>query len=255
MRNIAVSFIAGSVFSGIVFFLIFDVTPRSDASTEAQEFELFDEEVSSRGNPETVPETSQLPPVSPPSEPQPAESEVIAVGSPSATPEERLAELGDVMDAARQEATEIVRARALGRLGPVISPVPLPPEFDWLEESVFHEYMQREPIDLSASSKEAQLAEYLFSRPQMVQRYGTPTIRCHTNRCLVTWVSYGSSETADVVQSDLRTVTGAAGQEMTEHFECSGPGGCFLRTHVEDGLATAIWAVKFDGEEVVPGLD
>lgn len=255
MRNIAVSFITGSVFGSIIFIFIFDVNPESRVLPEAHDSELMGEVVPSRVNLDTAPALSRSEPVSEPTEPQFEDSPDVAVGGAAVDPVERLAELAAIIRAANREAIEIDRGRWLASLGPIVSPVPLSPEFHWFGWNTFHEEMQREPIDFTASLKEAEITQYLFSRPQMIQQYGTPTVRCHTNRCLVTWISYGSSESASEFQSDFLGLADAADEELTTPLSCDVADGCVSRTHVEDGIATAIWGVKFEGKEVVPGLE
>jgi hypothetical protein len=170
-------------------------------------------------------------------------SGIEAIGTRARNPEEREAELIQLIEDAQAELNEVAKSRILAELGPIVSPLPLPPEFDRLGDVWFHDLMQRETIDPTwASATEAQLMQFVFDRAQLLRRYGTPTVRCHSMRCELTWVSYSSSETEAAVQSDFGALRDTLNEFMPGAFEC-GLSKCLLRIDVEDGLTTVFWGI------------
>ena len=154
--------------------------------------------------------------------------------------EERIAAQRQLSEDAQAELIELNRRRVVAELGPVVTPLPLPQEFDWLGVNLFRERMQRETIDpLWAGSTEAQLWDYIGSRPQLAERYGMPTIRCHSVRCQLTWMAYGSSETRADVTSDFRVLRDEIEEQLPGIFDSPGP----VELNVQDGVVTVVWGL------------
>jgi hypothetical protein len=96
---------------------------------------------------------------------------------------------------ASEQLKELDRADVLAE--PVVSPISLPSEFDWLSRQLRfeHEAIQRERRDEPwASSTEAQLLSFFYDSQQVVETYGTPTVNCHSTRCEVSFIRYGVKE-------------------------------------------------------------
>lgn len=168
-------------------------------------------------------------------------AEIEAISPSARNVDERLAAQMQLVDGAQAELIELYKSNVVAELGPVVTPYPLSPEFDWLGVNLFHERMQRETIDpLWAGSTEAQLWDYIGSQPHIAERYGTPTIRCHSVRCELTWMSFDSSETKTVVQSDFRALRDGIGERLPGAFDC---GLCPIELNVQDGVTTVVWGL------------
>lgn len=133
---------------------------------------------------------------------------------------------------------------------PVVLPSPLPPEFDWLSENAyanfFHESFQREVRDEPwASAAESELLTHIFGEFERLQRYGYPTVECHTTRCIVKFVGYGVDEDPSVASRVLRDATREY-QESSELVGCVNKPleVCALAAHSEGGVTTIYWGIR-----------
>jgi hypothetical protein len=149
----------------------------------------------------------------------------------------------------RAELEELAIVRELAA-EPIISPITLPPEFEWIAEntyrSLFHERMQREPIDVGwAGAIGPELESFIYNQPEIVQKYGAPTVRCHTTRCEVTFLSTGVIDDPSVARADARALFEASLVEMDGRFNC-GPGECWAEAETQDGIVTIFWGMTKD---------
>jgi len=131
--------------------------------------------------------------------------------------------------------------------GPVVSPIQLSSEFDWLSENIyrgrFHEQIQREYIDADwASATETRVSDFIYDRPALVQKYGAPTIRCHTTRCEVTFLARGIADDPSVAIDDANTLFRDAIEAMNGLFAC-GPGECWADANSQNGVVTIYWGM------------
>lgn len=145
------------------------------------------------------------------------------------------AELGELVISMELDAT------------PILSPIRLPAEFDWISADrsrrLFHERMQREPIDSAwATVTETELLSVIYRQTDIVQEYGAPTIRCHTTRCEVTFLSTSRNFDESQARADLRALFDASVEEMDGAFDC-GPGDCVLGAVSQDGIGSMFWGI------------
>jgi hypothetical protein len=164
-------------------------------------------------------------------------------------------ELEEAQDIVSQTTAELERIGIEEALGaqPIISPITLPPEFEWIAENLyrefFHERMQREQIDGSwASATESQLSRFLYRRPELVSKYGVPTVRCHTTQCEVTFVTHGIFDDPSVASTVVRSLFDDSFEEMGGIFDC-GPGECWADANSQDGVVTIFWAMTKDDNQ------
>lgn len=173
-------------------------------------------------------------------------SEAEITSSAAGTLAERIATQRQLIDDAQAELIELYKSSAVAELGPVITPLPLPQEFDWLGVNLFRERMQREPIDpLWAGSSEARLWDYIGSQSQLTQAYGTPTIRCHSTRCQLTWMSYASDKTKAEALSDFSALRDEIEVRLPGVFDCP---LCPVELNVQDGVTTVVWGLTASDE-------
>lgn len=114
------------------------------------------------------------------------------------TPPEVVREMDRRRDAARDAWAQADREywQALAEL-PIVQPLPLPPEFDWLSESpsISHELIQREAVDPEWSAvTENKLIGYFGRHPEITDMFGFPTVHCRSTRCEIQVVRHGVTE-------------------------------------------------------------
>ena len=176
-----------------------------------------------------------------------AQSNAIALPEDEAAREARLRREIEEAQAIVRRASGELEQMAIARLlasNPVVSPSPLPPEFDWVDDltyrGLFHDRFEREPIDGAWSAPmEAELLQFVYDQPGIVERYGPPTVRCHTRRCevLFTTASGAGSE-----QTDVRALLDNSLELMPDTFDC-GPSNCWADANQQNGIATIFWGM------------
>lgn len=146
-----------------------------------------------------------------------------------------------------QTSIELVKLELARQLEgmPIVSPTPLPPEFDWMADhpyvDFFHEQFQREYIDSAwATPTQAGLERLVYDRPEFIAKYGAPTIRCHSTRCEVVFVASGEWLSAG---DDVRELHEAARDLMPEVFDCEA-GDCWAEGRNEDGVTSVFWGLE-----------
>ena len=195
---------------------------------------------------------------------RPGETEAAAADTPEnsqdppalreddATPEARLRrELADTqqaLDDTRAQLQALLVDRELAD-APIISPISLPAEFDWIWDNayrgLFHDRMQREAVDAAwAGPMEAELLSFVYEQPGIVNRYGPPTIRCHSTQCEVTFLSAGSIDPTTAAQ-DARGLFDESFESLPGVFDC-GPGECWVDANIDDGVTTIFWGMTKD---------
>ena len=171
-------------------------------------------------------------------------------GDLRARQEQLRSELADYRRAIAAIESELIGLSLIGE--PIISPIVLPPEFDWISENsyrgLFHERMQREPIDPAwAAATEARLQQFVYSRPEIVTRYGPPNIRCHSTQCEVTFLARGVDGSA--ASLDARALFDGSHEATAGLFEC-GPGECWADSNGQNGVVTIFWGMTRKEKEL-----
>lgn len=152
---------------------------------------------------------------------------------------EEMAQAQAVVDRASSELQALTIGRMLAE-NPVVSPSPLPPEFDWVADQtyrgLFHERFQRELIDNAWSGRmETDLLQFVYDQPSLVERYGPPTIRCHTIRCEVLFTT--ASGNGERAQADARALFEQSLELMPGAFDCV-QNNCWAGANNEGGTTT-----------------
>lgn len=258
MGRSLIGFIFGVVVTACAFFLF-------DASTESPLSEVGPTAPVKTRPPETPGETDSRGPDSPG---QRAERLVdISEAIAAALEAQSSAEDGTPWDAELrrqfEEAGQILSEEAIRMLSqpyferatlelarqlegiPVVSPTPLPPQFDWMAGSLylnlFHEQFQREYIDSAwAAPTQRSLERLVYDRPEIIEKYGAPTIRCHSTRCEVIFVASGEWASAG---NDVQELHDATLDEMPEVFDCE-TGDCWAVARNEGGAASIFWGIE-----------
>ena len=260
MRKVLIAFAVGVAVASLGFAL-FHVEPAD------RELSASDGSGETAAAP-TVPEPNPSPPAgvqrsqdgagaAPPEQfaesPAPRQSE--AVRAEESTEARFRRDLEEAQGVVRRTAAELERLRIEGELAadPIVSPIFLPPEFDWLAENlyrdVFHERMQREPIDAAwAGTMEPELLRFIYRRPDVVQKYGAPTVRCHTTQCEVTFLATGVYDDPSVARADARALFDNSFVELDGMFDC-GPGECWAEAIYQDGIVTIFWGMTKDEDQ------
>lgn len=152
--------------------------------------------------------------------------------------------LGAYLQAGTELANTILAAR------PVLLPSPLPIEFDWVSENpnadFFHESFQRELRDEPwASAAETELQRHISDQFEFTQKYGYPTVECHSTRCVVTFLGYRVNEDPSVATRELSAATREY-QESSELVGCVIKPFelCALAAHSEGGVTTIYWGIR-----------
>ncbi|MDX1440546.1 MAG: hypothetical protein R3284_11660 [Rubricoccaceae bacterium] len=145
-----------------------------------------------------------------------------------------------------QTSIELVKLELARQLEgmPIVSPTPLPPAFDWMAGhpyvDLFHEQFQREYIDsVWATPTQADLERLVYDRPEIVAKYGAPTIRCHTTRCEVIFVASGEWDSAG---DDIWELRNAALDRMPDVFDCEA-GDCWAEARTDGGMTSVFWGL------------
>lgn len=129
----------------------------------------------------------------------------------------------------------------------VVDAIPLPSEFDWLSTRggllhSLHERIQREYRDDTwATPAETRLQSYVYERPEILKRYGYPTITCRTTLCEITFVGYGINDSADIVQQNLVLEMFRAPMDGLLSTE---PGSRIWNTNSHNGITTIMLSFK-----------
>jgi hypothetical protein len=157
-----------------------------------------------------------------------------------------------LLEAYLRAGTELADTLLAAR--PVLLPSPLPHEFAWVSErpnaDFFHESFQREDRDEPwASAAESELLRHISGQFELTQKYGYPTVECHTTRCIVKFLGYGVDEDPGVATRDL----GAATREYQESSELVGCVTkplelCVSAAHSEGGVTTIYWGIRKNEE-------
>jgi hypothetical protein len=124
----------------------------------------------------------------------------------------QLEQARDAAEVAGYELADFRIARNLAA-NEVISPTPLPAEFDWVAEqrypNMFHENFQREPIDVVWSSDmESKFLQFIYARPE--------------------------------APVDLRALHDGIVTQMPDAFDCE-DNPCFPTAYRENGITTIFW--------------
>jgi len=164
--------------------------------------------------------------------------------------ERRVEEARQALVGARRELVALQRSRELAEI-PLVSAIPLPAEFDWLQSDApnayyFRERLQREGYDASwADQAGAGILKLVYDRPEIVQDYGQPTITCRATLCEVTFLAYGVARDETAVRSDAMSLFDAAVEDLPGTFDCALQ--CELEVSVQGGIATIFWGVTRAG--------
>jgi hypothetical protein len=127
---------------------------------------------------------------------------------------------------------------------PIVLPLPLPPEFDWLSRTSYinpHDEIQREHRDaVWASAVEAEIRDYVGGNPELFRTFGYPTIECRTSRCAVTFALHGVDEDVAAINRRFNAITSDFPErEWAEHF----PDTSALYADQQGGVHTIYWAL------------
>jgi len=152
----------------------------------------------------------------------------------------------DALRMVGQTSVELVKLELARQLEgmPIVSPTPLPPSFDWMSDrpyvDFFHEQFQREYIDSAwATPTQADLERLVYDRPEIVAKYGAPTIRCHSTRCEVIFLASGEWDNAADDVWDLRNT---ALDLMPDVFDCEA-GDCWAEARTDGGMTSVFWGL------------
>lgn len=142
-------------------------------------------------------------------------------------------------------------ARSVAETSPTL-PLTLPLEFDWLRPrpdrtTHWSEWLPQEPIDpVWSAQAEADLNSYLATNPEIIAKYGFPTIDCRTSACVAAFVSYDpvlaeSERPTDIGMTVFREENqgffeGQWGEQFVDVFSAE--------SRSRDGATTIAWVLR-----------
>lgn len=121
-------------------------------------------------------------------------------------------------------------------------PITLPAEFDWLSSDPSHQSFEREAIDpVWSFNTEAQINRFFAEHPEIISKYGFPTIHCRTTRCRVLITAYGIDESSLVREfgRSLNLNSDYSKRPWVEQFEFG-----TIVTNSQDGVTTLSWVLS-----------